>query len=561
MDLDLRQLIRMARHWWWLLILAPLVAGGTAYWSLSRQQELYSATATLYITQPQNAGAQDLSGLQAGERLGATYQQLVGTDPVLTAVIQNLNLPITLPELRAMVSASAVTGTQLLKVSVSDTDPARSAQIANAVATEFSASIAKQTTELSSSSKQELEQQIADTNAQIAELNQQIQDIDQSADAASPAKQAQLASLRASLNQLQASVGNLLLQRQQMDLNEAAVQNRVTLWEEARVPTAPYAPRTMLYTALAIFAGLVLAVGGIVLIEYLDNTVKGDTDFTALINAPVLSAINLMSHVVPGRHQLFVIDEPKSSVSEAVRLLRTNIEFAAATKEIALLGVTSANSGEGKSTIVANLAVAMAQSGITVAIVDADLRRPSQHRIFQVSNERGLTNLITHPTDHWMSAAVNVGIPNLVLMPSGPLPPNPADLLSLDRFKGLLRQMSQSVDMVLVDTPPVLAVSDPLVVTPHLDGTVFVCQANKTRTDAVQRAVTQLRSGNVRILGVVINRQKGRGANPYYYGYGAYYGPDDPAKPGQNGHAPVNGRQPDPLIRVSQPESKSIGKN
>jgi capsular exopolysaccharide synthesis family protein len=553
--------MRMARHWWWLLILAPLVAGGTAYWSLSRQQELYSATATLYITQPQNAGAQDLSGLQAGERLGATYQQLVGTDPVLTTVIQDLKLPITLPELRAMVSASAVTGTQLLKVSVSDTDPARSAQIANAVAREFSNSIATQSTELSSTSRQALEQQIADSNAQIADLNQQIQDLEQASDASSPAKQAQIAQLRSSVNQLQTSVGDLLIQRQQMELNEAAVQNRVTLWEEARVPTAPYAPRTALYTALALFAGLVLAVGGIVLIEYLDNTVKGDTDFTALINAPVLSAINLISHVTPGRHQLFVVDEPKSSVSEAVRLLRTNIEFAAATKEIALLGVTSANSVEGKSTIVSNLAVAMAQSGVTVAIVDADLRRPSQHRIFQVSNERGLTNLITHPTDHWMSAAVNVGIPNLVLMPSGPLPPNPADLLSLDRFKGLLRQMSQSVDMVLVDTPPVLAVSDPLVVTPHLDGTVFVCQANRTRTDAVQRAVTQLRSGNVRILGVVINRQKGRGANPYYYGSGAYYGPDDPAKPRPNGHAPVNGRQPDPLIRVSQPESETIGKN
>jgi len=547
----------MARNWWWLLILAPLVAGGTAYWSLSRQQELYSATATLYISQPQNAGAQDLSGLQAGERLGATYQQLVGTDPVLTAVIQNLSLPITLPELRDMVSASAVTGTQLLKVSVSDTNPERAATIANAVATEFSQSIARQTTELTSSSRQAIDKQITDTEAQIASVSAQIQSLEQSETASSADTQAQIASLRVSLNQLQNSYGNLLVQRGEMDLNEASVQNRVTLWEQARIPSAPYAPRTTLYTALAIFAGLVLAVGGIVLIEYLDNTVKGDTDFTALINAPVLSAINLLPHVTPGRHQLFVVDEPKSSVSEAVRLLRTNIEFAAATKEIALLAVTSANSGEGKSTIVANLAVAMAQSGVTVAIVDADLRRPSQHRIFEVSNERGLTNLITHPTEHWMSAAVNVGIPNLVLLPSGPLPPNPADLLSLDRFKALLRQMSQSVDMVLIDTPPVLAVSDPLVITPHLDGTVFVCQANRTRTDAVQRAITQLRNGNVRILGIVINRQKGRGADSYYYGYGAYYGPDDRGKPHQNGHAPTNGRQPAPLNGVTRPGSES----
>src|SRR4029079_6891631 len=222
----------------------------------------------------------------------------------------------------AMVSASAVTGTQLLKVSVSDTDPARSAQIAHAVAREFSNSIATQSTELSSTSRQALEQQIADSNGQIADLNQQIQDLEQASDASSPAKQAQIAQLRSSVNQLQTSVGDLLIQRQQMELNEAAVQNRVTLWEEARVPTAPYAPRTARYTAVALFAGLVLAVGGIVLIEYLDNTVKGDTDFTALINAPVLSAINLISHVTPGRHQLFVVDEPKSSISYAVFCLK-----------------------------------------------------------------------------------------------------------------------------------------------------------------------------------------------------------------------------------------------
>jgi capsular exopolysaccharide synthesis family protein len=544
LDLDLRQLIRMARHWWWLLILAPLVAGGTAYWSLSNQQPLYSATATLYITQPQNPGTSDLSGLQAGERLGATYQQLVATDPVLNAVISQLNLPFTLSELRGMVSASAVTGTQLLKVSVSDTDPARAATIANGVAKEFSDSIARQSTELSSTSRQALDKQITDTESQISALTTQIQGLEQSTDANSPATQAQIASLRVSLNQLQTSYGNLLVQRQEMELNEAQIQNRVTVWEQARVPTAPYAPRTSLYTALALFAGLVLAVGGVVLIEYLDNTVKGDTEFTDLINAPVLSAINLLPHVTPGRHQLFVLDDPKSSVSEAIRLLRANIEFAAATREIALLGVTSANSGEGKSTTIANLAVAMAQGGYSVAIVDADLRRPSQHRIFEVSNERGLTTLITHPADHWASVAVNVGIPNLVLVPSGPLPPSPADLLSLERFKQILRQMSQSVDMVLVDTPPVLAVSDPLVVAPQLDGMIFVVQANRTRTDAVRRAVGQLRQGNARILGVVINRQKGRGADYYYYGYGAYYGPDEPGKSKSNGHGRANGHRP-----------------
>ena len=124
------------------------------------------------------------------------------------------------------------------------------------------------------------------------------------------------------------------------------------------------------------------------------------------------------------------------------------------------------------------------------------------------------------------------------------LEPLQADLLSLERFKQILRQMSQTVDMVLIDTPPVLAVSDPLVIAPQLDGMVFVVQANRTRTDGVRRAISQLRQGNARILGVVINRQKGRGADYYYYGYGAYYGPDESRKGKPNGHSATNGHHP-----------------
>ena len=253
MDLDLRQLARLARRWWWLLLLAPLVAGGTAYWSSSRQAPLYSASATLLINQAQASGQQELSGLQAAERLSATFQRLVATDPVLTSVAARLQPPPDLDDLRDRVSASAVTGTQLLKVSVSDTDPARAATTANAVAEEFSAFVAEQSAELTGTSREAIDRQIADTEAQIAGVSSQIQALEDGAVVDQPETQSQLATLRASLNQLQGSYGDLLLRRQEMELNEAGTRNRVTVWEAARIPDVP-----LWASAIARFAVTVL---------------------------------------------------------------------------------------------------------------------------------------------------------------------------------------------------------------------------------------------------------------------------------------------------------------
>lgn len=519
MELDLRQLSRLVRRWWWLLLLASVIAAGTAYWSSSRQAPLYSATATLLINPSQTQGQQELTGLQAGERLGATYQRLVATDPILRAVIDRLALPVTVDELRERVTASAVTGTQLLRISVSDTDPVRAAEIANAVATEFPTLIAQQTAELSGTAREALDRQIADTEQRIDDLEQEIQAIEQG-DADNLANaQGELASLRASLNQFRSSYSDLLLRRQEMEINEAATQNRVTVWEAARIPEDPYAPRTALYTLLALAAGFLIAAGAVILLEYLDNTVKSDTDLAGLVGAPLLAAISRVANVRSGLNQRFVQGQPKSGAAEAVRLLRTNLEFAAAAQEIATLGVTSPGPGEGKSTVTANLAIAMAQGGYSVVVVDADLRRPTQHRIFDVRNDRGLTTLLIHPDMAWHAAATKTETDGLLLIPSGPIPPNPADLLGLGRFGQLLEELGQAVDIVLIDTSPVLAVSDPLVVGTSVDAMAVVCLAGRTRRDTLQRAVELLRQGGIRLVGVVLNGQQARAGEGYYYGY------------------------------------------
>lgn len=228
-----------------------------------------------------------------------------------------------------------------------------------------------------------------------------------------------------------------------------------------------------------------------------------------------------------GTEQLFVMTQPNSNPAESMRLLRTDIEFAAAAREISSMAITSAGPGEGKSTVTANLGASMAQAGFTAVVIDADLRRPSQHTIFDLGNDRGLTTLLTHPEHSWRSAATEIVENGLWVIPSGPLPPDTSDLLSSERFRTLIQQIGQQVDIVLVDTPPVLAVADPLIASTTTDGVLLVCRANRTRIEALQRAAAF--PDSVRRIGVVLNKQERGGGEGYYYS--GYYGAAKGAKP------------------------------
>jgi non-specific protein-tyrosine kinase len=528
LELELKHLIGYARRWWWLLVLLPLLAGGAAYGISSRQQSLYSATATLLIRPAQNsANTNDFSALQSGQRLATTYQQLVVTEPVLEPVAQQLGAPYTVDVLKGKVSASTVRDTQLLKIFVSDTVPAQAANIANAVAAQFASFISEQELASTSNSRAGLQKLIDDTQAQVDDAQQQIAGLEAGGQL-DTVKQAQLDGLHTRLNQLEQSLASYLVQQQNLDLDSSTLQNQVRVYVPATVPKAPYAPRVLFYTLLGAFLGGIIAVGTVGLLEYLDNTVKITTDFLALVGAPLLAAVGYVPKLTVGKGQLFVFSQPQSNQAEAMRLLRTNVEFAAATREIAALAVSSAGPGDGKSTVTANLGATMAQAGFFAVILDGDLRRPSQHKIFEIPNDRGVTTLLTHPDRPWRSVAIEV-IPGLWVIPSGPLPPNPSDLLSSDRFRELLEEIRQSVDIVLVDTPPVLAVSDPLVVATSTDGVLLVSRANHTRIEALDRAASAFPE-SVRRLGVVLNQQqRGRQQDYYYYGY--YYGPDEPSRP------------------------------
>jgi non-specific protein-tyrosine kinase len=202
---------------------------------------------------------------------------------------------------------------------------------------------------------------------------------------------------------------------------------------------------------------------------------------------------------------LITLTDPRSRAAEAYRTLRTNLTFAALDKPLETLVVTSASPDEGKSTVLANLGVTMAQGERRVILVDADLRRPSLHEIFGVANDRGLTTMFVDEAALNDPPLMDVGVDNLWLVPSGPLPPNPADILGSRKMEEAIAALKARADIILFDAPPVVAVTDAAVLGTKVDGALLAVCAGRTRREHAQRAKELLERVHVRIVGAVLN--------------------------------------------------------
>lgn len=215
--------------------------------------------------------------------------------------------------------------------------------------------------------------------------------------------------------------------------------------------------------------------------------------------------------------QLIVHEQPKSPIAEAYRALRTNIQFSQSDSELRTILFTSTGPGEGKSTSLANTAVAMAQSGKKVILVDCDLRRPVQHHIFNLPN-RGLTNVLSEnlPLEE---ALQDTQIPNLRVVTSGPIPPNPSELLATVKMQKFLEFLKESADLVIIDTPPTIAVTDACVLASKVDGVILVISSGLVKPEMAKKAKEALLHAKGRILGVVLNRVQIEAEHAYYYYY------------------------------------------
>jgi len=214
---------------------------------------------------------------------------------------------------------------------------------------------------------------------------------------------------------------------------------------------------------------------------------------------------------------LITISNPRSPIAEAYRTLRTNLEFSNLDKSLRTLLVTSASAEEGKSTTLANLAVTIAQSGKRVVLVDADLRRPTQHQIFGLKNNAGLSDMVRDDAMLTQPPLQESGVQNLKVLTSGQLPPNPAEILGSKRMSEILAALLEHADMLLFDAPPLLAVTDAAVLSSKVDGVLLVVSAGKTKRESAKKAQLQLEKINARILGAVVNNVKAEKGAQYYY--------------------------------------------
>ena len=513
--MELRQYFNIIWKWLWLIVLAMLIAAGASYLASRAAMRIYQTKTTLLVgqgTQNVNLNSYDL---YIGQQLAQTYAELVRREPVLKGVVETLGLNRDWTSLAGQVSARAVPNTQLVEVSVVDSDPYRAKVIADAVAQQLIRQSPANPNALSPD-------QAKFTKAQLEDLQQKIQNaqtdsdqLHQELDASNSARQIQnlnnqIALLDQRVTDWQKTYSQLLLTQ---GTNSVAALN---VLEEATIPTYPISPNTKMNVLLAAVLGLVLAVAGAFLVEYLDDTIKTSEDVMRATNLPILGAITR----IDGENypdKLIAVRQPLSPTVEAYRIVRTNIQFSSIDRPARTLMITSPNPSEGKSVMIANLGVVMAQSGMKVIIVDTDMRRPVQHRIFNLPNRDGMSDAVirsqVNVTDHLQET----GIENLRLMSSGSLPPNPAELLGSERMLYIIEELKKISDIVLFDSPPTLVVADAAILGSRTDGVLLVTDSGNTRTTEARRAVEELRRVRVNLLGVVLNRVPLGGRGSYYY--------------------------------------------
>jgi capsular exopolysaccharide synthesis family protein len=318
----------------------------------------------------------------------------------------------------------------------------------------------------------------------------------------------------------------LLSQLYQAQITQAAASPYVEILDPA-IGAGRIQGRGRVNVFLGALLGLILGVGAAFFLEYLDRTVRTSSDVESLLGIPVLGIIPRLrrieeaadeAHAMAGRGlPLIVAMDPLDPAAEAYRNLRMNLTFMGTEEEpVRSILFSSPGPSEGKSTTAINFAVMLAQQGQRVLVMDADLRRPSLHRALDVLREPGLTNLLIGDAEPRETIRPNV-LPNLDFLPSGPFPPNPSELLNSKAMGRLMEELEARYDQVVIDSPPVLAVTDAAVLAVHTDGAVLVLRSGETEQRAAERAVEQLRRVGVKVFGAVLNEVSAASPDESYY--------------------------------------------
>ncbi len=308
-------------------------------------------------------------------------------------------------------------------------------------------------------------------------------------------------------------------QRDDLQMRQLTRRKNARIIETAKVPTEPIRPRKLQNVLFAAFMGLFFGLCLALLQEFLDDRINSTDEAERVLRLPSLGLVPAIEE-----EGLRLIRDLKSfsPITEAYRSLRSNIAFAAVDNPVRAIAVTSSGPGEGKSTTIANLAMAMAMDGKRVIVVDADLRRPTQHKLFKVNRSPGLTDILVGT--HGIGEVVRpTAVDNVVVIPAGSTPPNPAELLGSEAMAHFVEAVRNMADIILFDAPPTLAVADAVLLSSRVDGALFVVGFGDTKKTNARHALELLSRARVHMLGTVLNKMDEKSRGYYYSQY--YYTP------------------------------------
>jgi capsular exopolysaccharide synthesis family protein len=504
---------QFARRWLWLLVVVTTLSVAVGYIVSARLPRVYEGTAKLLVTPGQAGSAASYNDVLAGERLTRTYAEVLRTRPIVEAASQQVGLNLPYDEAIKLLDVKPLRDTQLIQISARAEDPDLAVQFANRMASVFMESTQAAQSGRFGASKETLGKQVDQLAIEIADTSRRIDALDTEASNAS--RDSELARLRGELAQLQQSYAMAVRSFEDVRVAEARSMDMVALAEPAARQDTPVQPHMTLNVLLAGVVGLILALAAALVIEHLDDRLTSPERLSRLVALPTLGSVAALPRGVPRTVDQIAAARASSPASdwraagraeEAYRLLRTNLVFAGVDAPLRVLLVTSSQDGEGKSLTAANLAVVMAQTGQRVVLVDADLRRPSVGELFGARGGAGLTSLLIDRQLAAKSVLRQTRVQGLSLVASGPLPPNPSELLGSQHMRDRLAELREVCDLVIVDSPPALTVSDPAILAHLADGTLLVVDARRTRARAAAESLQRLRGAGAHVLGAVLNQ-------------------------------------------------------
>ncbi|MGI8773555.1 MAG: polysaccharide biosynthesis tyrosine autokinase [Actinomycetota bacterium] len=498
---DLRDYLQVVKTRKRSILLIVLLVVGAALGVSYLQTPLYRSEARVLLeADPSVSLALDVS----------TQVEVVASDPIAELVKDDLGIETDTAPLLGGLDVKLVPDTRVLEISYVSTDPEAAQRAAASFASSYIDYRLEEAISRTALQQEAAQERVDEVAEELAELERRLAVAEGSRD------ETLSNTLEIERNALIARLG--VLQQRLADVAaDPSTMFEASVIEAARVPGVPFAPSHIRNGALALFLGLALGIGLAFLRERLQDRLRDRDDIERALGVPVLATIPRYRPLKGGGGMPIAIAQPGGGAAEVYRSLRANVQFIAARQGIKSILITSAAAGEGKTVMTANLGAVLAHAGHRVILVSADLRRPMLENSFgMLPPSQGLSTWLAGPEEDPWELIQDPGITNLRIVPSGPRPPNPAELLSSPKMRNLISMLEENSDLVLFDSPPVLAVADGPVIGRHTGGAVLVVDGNSTHRSAVVRAKEELeRTGGV-LIGAVLNSVD-PSKTPYYY--------------------------------------------